>query len=71
MDIDKIMEMLHKELTEDLLSRVKSGAATAAELNVARQLLKDNGIDSLAFKDSPILKLSEALPFADPEAKAE
>ena len=44
MDIDKIMEMLHKELTEDLLSRVKSGAATAAELNVARQLLKDNGI---------------------------
>jgi len=71
MDIDKIMEMLHKELTEDLLSRVKSGAATAAELNVARQLLKDNGIDSVAFKDSPILKLSESLPFADPEAKAE
>lgn len=71
MDIDKLLELLHKDLAEELLSRIKSGAATAAELNVARQMLKDNGIDSVAFKDSPILKLSETLPFADPEAKAE
>lgn len=41
----KKLEAIHDALTESLLQRIKSGEATAADLNVARAFLKDNGID--------------------------
>ena len=59
----KLLEDLHSALVSTLLDKIKSGEATAADLGVARQLLKDNGIDAAATNDQPILKLHESLPF--------
>jgi len=70
MNIEEISEKLHLTLAEDLLTRITSGQATAAELNVARQFLKDNGVDSLSFTESPLIKLAEVLPFEDKSAQS-
>ena len=43
----KIMKTLHYELAKDLLDKVRSGEAKAGDLNVARQFLKDNGIECI------------------------
>lgn len=59
----KILEDLHNALVAALLDKIRTGEATAADLGVARQLLKDNGIDAAATDGQPILKLHEALPF--------
>lgn len=70
MNVEEISEKLHLTLAEDLLTRITSGQATAAELNVARQFLKDNGVDSMSFAESPLIKLAEVLPFEDKSAQA-
>lgn len=44
--LEALFDQLQLHLTTDLLKRIKRGEATAAELNVARQLLKDNHIDA-------------------------
>jgi len=55
---------LHDALVSELLSRVQSGDATPSDLNVARQLLKDNGIMS-APNNKPVIKLADRLPKFD------
>jgi hypothetical protein len=70
MSLIEMLEELHSEMANLLLGRIKSGEATAADLGVARQFLKDNGIDSVSFKDSPISNLAAVLPFGDPETPA-
>lgn len=45
-DLAELFDQLQLSLTQDLLRRIQSGEATAAELSVARQLLKDNHIDA-------------------------
>lgn len=58
------MEILHELLVEELIRKVKSGEANASDLNVIRQLLKDNGVDSDASNPAnPITNLIEDLPF--------
>lgn len=58
---------LHELLIQALLAKIKAGEATSSDLNVARQFLKDNGVDYLMVKtDTPLHTLSEALPFSDP-----
>ena len=64
-DLATLLENLHNETALLLLERIKSGEATAADLSVARQFLKDNGIDSVTFQNSPISKLAAVLPFED------
>ena len=63
-----IENKLHKVLAEQLLARVESGEATASELNVARQFLKDNGIDGTVEQSDPLANLAKILPFNDKEA---
>tara|TARA_B100000900_G_scaffold305332_1_gene264000 strand:- start:551 stop:778 length:228 start_codon:yes stop_codon:yes gene_type:complete len=63
-----IENKLHKVLAEQLLNRVESGEATASELNVARQFLKDNGIDGTVEQSDPLANLAKILPFTDKEA---
>lgn len=63
-----IEQKLHKVLAEQLLARVESGEATASELNVARQFLKDNGIDGTVEQSDPLASLVKVLPFTDKEA---
>lgn len=66
MDNQKLMELLHRTLAENLLSRVKDPEAKSADLNVARQFLKDNGIDALPVENSPLSELVKSLPdFSD------
>ncbi len=71
MDMAKVLETLHTAVAEDLLAKIQSGEATAADLSVARAFLKDNGIDSVAFADSPIANIAAALPFRSPDEPLE
>lgn len=59
----EILESLHKAIANELVDRIKSGAATAADLSVAVKFLKDNGINAVAAPDSPIANLMANLPF--------
>ena len=66
--LDNLLAQLHEELAKDLLIRVQSGEATAAELTAAIRFLKDNGIDAVMTQDSPLENLAKSLPFQDPDA---
>ncbi len=50
-----MMALLHKTLAENLLLRIQDPEAKSADLNVARQFLKDNGIEALAVEGSPLI----------------
>ena len=48
--MDKSLEILHTLhlcLAKELLGKIKSGEAKAGDLNVARQFLKDNGVECI------------------------
>ena len=64
MSKDKLLE-LHSILAEQLLKKVKAEDVKASDLNVARQFLKDNGIDGLPTNDNPLGELINELPFAE------
>lgn len=65
MDIKELQEQIHKALAESLLQKIKSGEATPAELGVARQYLKDNGVTAVPADGTPLRNLTEILPFED------
>lgn len=70
-NLNDLAAKLHEGLARELLDRVLSGEATTTDLNVARQFLKDNGIDSIAEKGSPLGDLGKVLPFDDDDAIAQ
>lgn len=61
------LDLLHKLIAQKLAERIQSGEFTAADLNVARQFLKDNGIEAQATPGTPLDSLrksvTEGLPF--------
>jgi len=63
---DKLVE-LNDMLADALLKLITSGEAKAADLNVARQFLKDNNLSALLDsyedpeEDAPHFKIAEAL----------
>jgi len=60
----KLMDVLHEAVTNELLARVQSGEATASELSVAVKFLKDNGASlDVVTAESPMASLLESLPF--------
>ena len=61
---DTLKEM-HTALCQALLSRIQSGEASSADMSVARQFLRDNGIDCVAADNKPMLNLASSLPFDD------
>ena len=61
--IDKNLKELHGVLAEQLLKRIKDPEAKASDLNVARQFLKDNGIEAIPVDNSPLKALVDELPF--------
>tara|TARA_R100001460_G_scaffold108272_2_gene158911 strand:- start:355 stop:579 length:225 start_codon:yes stop_codon:yes gene_type:complete len=65
--MSKKLKELHDVLTQQLLDRVKSKDAKASDLNVARQFLKDNGIEALPVDNSPLKSLVDELPFSSEE----
>jgi hypothetical protein len=61
------LEALHGALANNLAAKIKNGEATAADLSVARQFLKDNNIDALPTKGTPLSELQESLPEFNPD----
>ena len=61
----ELLQNLHTVLIENLLDKVKSGEAKAGDLNVARQLLKDNGIECIPTANNPMDDLMSNLPDLD------
>ena len=61
--IDQKLKELHGVLAQELLKRVKDPEAKASDLNVARQFLKDNGIEAIPTDNSPLKALVDELPF--------
>ena len=57
------LEALHGAVATALADKIKEGSATAADLAVARQFLKDNGIDAVPRKGTPLGTLADSLPF--------
>lgn len=62
---DAVLAAIHAALAEDLLKRIRKGEATAADLSVARQFLKDNNISAVPVKNSPLGKLAGSIPDFD------
>ena len=58
---------LHNLLTNELLSRIKTGQATTADLKAAADWLKTNDISGVAYEGSPLDKLASIMPKVDPE----
>ena len=61
----KKLEDLHSTLTDVLIDRVKNGDAKAGDLNVARQFLKDNGIECIPTENNGMEDLMQNLPDLD------
>ena len=61
----KVLETLHECLAKELLGKLKSGEAKAGDLHVARQFLKDNGIECLPVEKNPMQELMNNLPDLD------
>ena len=62
---DSILRELHGILAEKLLEKVKDPECKSSDLNVARQFLRDNGIDAVPVDNSPLEKLMKELPFEE------
>ena len=58
---------LHNLVTNEFLSRVRSGTATTQDLKAACDWLKTNDITGVAFEGSPLDKLNKILPKVNPE----
>ena len=61
------LENLHGALAQALADKIRSSDATAADLAVARQFLKDNGIDAIPTGSNPIGDLAKIVPFQPQE----
>ena len=58
---------LHNILTEELLSRIKSGEASTQDLKAAIDWLKQNDITGVAIEGRPLSKLARIIPDVDPD----
>ena len=59
---EETLASLHGALAAHFLERIASGRATPADLNAARQFLKDNSISCVAEENKDMQALSERLP---------
>jgi hypothetical protein len=60
---DEKLSELHKVLASILLDRIRDPECKSAELNVARQFLKDNDITALPTDNNVLAHLLKDLPF--------
>ena len=61
----EVLNTLHLCLAKELLGKIQSGEAKAGDPNVARQFLKDNGVECLPVEKNPMQELMENLPDLD------
>jgi len=62
---DKKLSELHEVLASILLDRIRDPECKSAELNVARQFLKDNDITAIPTDENALAQLLEDLPFKE------
>ena len=63
-----LMARLHGVVAEELMTRIKDGTATAADISNAIKFLKDNGIEARADKSAAVASLAAQFPsFTDEE----
>jgi hypothetical protein len=65
-----VMAGLHKLLAQTLTKMISGGDVSGQILGVARQFLKDNGIEASAEFSNELQQLSEALEEFDPDEAA-
>ena len=58
---------LHNLVTNEFLSRIKSGEASTQDLKAACDWLAKNDISGVAFEGNQLDKLASVLPTIDPE----
>ncbi len=58
---------LHNLLTEELITRMESGEATAQEMKAAIDWLAKNDISGVAYEGNPLDKLATIMPKVDPQ----
>jgi hypothetical protein len=63
----ELLGNLHSAIAADLLARIQSGEASAAELSTAIRFLKDNNIEAIASENEGLTALMKALPDFDSE----
>lgn len=68
---EELLERLFDASLECLLNKIADGTATAADLGVARQMLRDNNISAIPKDGNPLEKLMGALPFPSEEGVRE
>ena len=61
---EEIQRTLHDAMVNELIRKIRAGEATAADLNVARQYLKDAGFETTR-ESKPAQNLAMTLPFAN------
>ena len=64
---NQVLKDLFNLMAEELVRKIAMGEASSADLSVARQFLKDNGIDSSMEASDLLLNLAKTLPFDDLE----
>tara|TARA_R100000808_G_C2014601_1_gene65624 strand:+ start:283 stop:501 length:219 start_codon:yes stop_codon:yes gene_type:complete len=62
---DEKLTELHEVLATILLDRIRDPEVKSADLNVARQFLKDNDITAIPTDDNALAQLLQDLPFKD------
>ena len=64
---EKQFNELHGLVTNEFLSRIKSGEATTQDLKAACDWLKTNDVSGVAYDGNPLDKLNRIMPKVDPE----
>ena len=64
-DVAEQLSQMHADMAHLFSMKLASGEITTAELNVARQFLKDNQITATATEGSAVDDLAKALPDID------
>ena len=62
---EEAFEELHTLLTTEIISRIKSGEASTADLRAAIDWLKANDITGVAMEGSPLAGLAGLIPELD------
>ena len=58
---------LHNLVTNEFLTRVRSGEASTQDLKAACDWLKTNDVTGIAYEGNPLDKLASVIPKVDPE----
>jgi hypothetical protein len=64
---DALLGDLYDATVKALMEKIKDGTATAADLAVARAMLRDANITPAKGTGHPVESLAEALPFSEGE----